>query len=117
MPWTALLRSSREFRPTMVWLFPDAGYDAPQQSALCGELLHRRQTVRPSEPQSGLQPDLSDLAALLRKTVFLHETNKRQVPFSALACLHIDRGFIRLNVTSADHFSPHCRDHRDQQFA
>src|ERR1017187_6474022 len=36
---------------------------------------------------------------------------------SALACLHIDRGFIRLNVTSADQFSPHCRDHRDQQFA
>ena len=36
---------------------------------------------------------------------------------SALACLHIDWGFIRLNVTSADQFSPHCRDHRDQQFA
>jgi hypothetical protein len=34
---------------------------------------------------------------------------------SALACLHIDRGFIRLNVTSADQFSPHRRDHRDQQ--
>src|ERR1700687_1589986 len=36
---------------------------------------------------------------------------------SALACLHIDWGFIRLNVTSADQFSPHCRDHRDQQLA
>src|SRR5216683_7102186 len=35
----------------------------------------------------------------------------------ALACLHIDRGFVRLNVTSADQFSPHCRDHRDQQLA
>jgi len=33
--------------------------------------------VRPSEPQSWLQPDLGDLAVLLRKTVFLHETNKR----------------------------------------
>src|SRR6266481_4151335 len=33
---------------------------------------------------------------------------------SALACLHINWGFIRLNVTSADQFSPHCRDHRDQ---
>src|ERR1019366_8157625 len=36
---------------------------------------------------------------------------------SALACLHIDWGFIRLNVTSADQFSSHCRDHRDQQLA
>ena len=36
---------------------------------------------------------------------------------SALACLHIDWGFIRLNVTSADQFSPHCRDHRHQQLA
>src|ERR1039457_6874495 len=36
---------------------------------------------------------------------------------SALACLHIDWGFIRLNVTSADQFSPHCRAHRDQQLA
>src|SRR6202166_299221 len=36
---------------------------------------------------------------------------------SVLACLHIDWGFIRLNVTSADQFSPHCRDHRDQQLA
>src|SRR6266550_111772 len=37
------------------------------------------------------------------------------IPSSAIACLHIDWGFIRLNVTSADQFSPHCRDHRDQQ--
>ncbi len=36
---------------------------------------------------------------------------------SALACLHIDWGFIRLNVTSADQFSPHCRAYRDQQLA
>src|SRR5271165_6908969 len=36
---------------------------------------------------------------------------------SALACLHIDRGFVRLNVASADQFSPYCRDHRDQQLA
>src|ERR1700688_1444301 len=36
---------------------------------------------------------------------------------SALACLHIDWGFIRLNVTSADQFSLHCRDHWDQQLA
>src|SRR5208283_996994 len=34
---------------------------------------------------------------------------------SALPCLHIDWGFVRLNVTSADQFSPHRRDHRDQQ--
>ena len=36
---------------------------------------------------------------------------------SALAHLHINWGFIRLNVTPADQFSPHCRDHRDQQLA
>jgi hypothetical protein len=36
---------------------------------------------------------------------------------SALACLHIDWGFIRLNVTAADQLSPHRRDHRDQQLA
>ncbi len=36
---------------------------------------------------------------------------------SALACLHIDWRFIRLNITSADQFSPHGRDHRDQQLA
>jgi len=35
--------------------------------------------------------------------------------YLALACLHIDWGFIRLNVTSADQFSPHCRADRDQQ--
>ena len=35
----------------------------------------------------------------------------------ALACLHIDRGFIRLNVSSGDQLSPHRGDHRDQQFA
>jgi hypothetical protein len=29
-----------------------------------------------------LRPDLGDLAALLRKTVFLQETNKRRVRFS-----------------------------------
>src|SRR5580700_11614192 len=34
---------------------------------------------------------------------------------SALACLHINWGFIRLNVTSANQLSPHRRDHRDQQ--
>src|SRR5208283_3469037 len=39
------------------------------------------------------------------------------VPSPAFASLHIDWGFIRLNVTSADQLSPHCRDHRDQQFA
>src|SRR5271167_1484572 len=36
---------------------------------------------------------------------------------SALACLHIDRGFIRLNVASAHQFSSHGSDHRDQQLA
>jgi hypothetical protein len=36
---------------------------------------------------------------------------------STLARLHIDWGFIRLNVTSADQFSPHCRAHGDQQLA
>src|SRR5438094_3568124 len=35
----------------------------------------------------------------------------------ALACLHIDWGFVRLNVTPADQLSPHCHDHRDQQLA
>src|SRR6266567_3506964 len=36
---------------------------------------------------------------------------------SALARLHIDWGFVRLNVTSANQLSPHSRDHRDQQLA
>ncbi len=36
---------------------------------------------------------------------------------SALACLHIHWSFICLYVTSAEQFSPHCRDHRDQQLA
>src|SRR5271166_6688157 len=36
---------------------------------------------------------------------------------SALACLHINRGFIRLNVTSTNQLSPHGGDHRDQQLA
>src|SRR5713226_6776686 len=35
----------------------------------------------------------------------------------ALARLHIDWGFVGLNVTSANQLSPHCRDHRDQQLA
>src|SRR6266849_2241720 len=35
---------------------------------------------------------------------------------SALACLHIDWGFIRLNVSSANQLQPHGGDHRDQQF-
>src|SRR5260370_26227603 len=30
----------------------------------------------------------------------------------ALACLHIDWGFLRLNIRSGDQFSPHRRDHR-----
>src|ERR1700733_14813988 len=29
---------------------------------------------------------------------------------SALACVHIDWRFVGLNVSSADQFSPHCRD-------
>src|SRR5216684_3127745 len=29
----------------------------------------------------------------------------------ALACLHIHRGFIRLNITSANQFPPHRGDH------
>src|ERR1035437_1383969 len=33
------------------------------------------------------------------------------------ACLYIDWGFIRLNVTPADQFPPHSGDHRDQQLA
>jgi hypothetical protein len=36
---------------------------------------------------------------------------------SALVHLYIDRGFIRLNVTSANQLSPHRGDHRDQQLA
>src|SRR6266487_6059524 len=36
---------------------------------------------------------------------------------SALACLHIDWGFIGLNVTAPDQLSPHRRDNRDQQLA
>src|SRR5438552_267759 len=36
---------------------------------------------------------------------------------SALACLHIDWGFIGLNVTAPDQLSPHRSDHRDQQLA
>jgi hypothetical protein len=36
---------------------------------------------------------------------------------SALACLHINRGFIRLNVTPANRLSPHGGDHRDEQLA
>src|SRR5271165_543275 len=36
---------------------------------------------------------------------------------SALACLHIDWGFIGLYVSSGDQLSPHCRDHWDQQLA
>jgi len=39
------------------------------------------------------------------------------IHFSALLCLHIDWGFVRLNVTSADQFSPHCSTHWDQQLA
>jgi len=35
----------------------------------------------------------------------------------ALVHLHIDRGFIRLYVRSADQFSPHGTDRRDQQLA
>ncbi len=36
---------------------------------------------------------------------------------SALACLHINRGFICLNVTSTNQLSPHGGDHRDEQLA
>src|SRR5271154_6174744 len=36
---------------------------------------------------------------------------------AALACHHAGGGFPRLNVPPADQFSPHCRDHRDQQLA
>lgn len=36
---------------------------------------------------------------------------------SALACLHIDWGFIGLYVSSANQLSPHGGDHRDQQLA
>src|ERR1035441_3902088 len=31
----------------------------------------------------------------------------------SLACLHIDRGFMRLNVSSANQLSPHRGDHRN----
>src|SRR5208337_2332551 len=72
--WTALPRSCCGYHREEVSLFPDAGNGGTQESAFCGELRHRRQTVRPSEPQSRLQPDLVDLVALLRKTVFLHAT-------------------------------------------
>src|ERR1700683_1225723 len=36
---------------------------------------------------------------------------------SALACLHIDWGFVGLDVTSANQLPPHCSDNRDQQLA
>jgi hypothetical protein len=36
---------------------------------------------------------------------------------SALACLHINRGFIRLYVISTNQLSPHGGDHRDEQLA
>src|ERR1035438_10078085 len=36
---------------------------------------------------------------------------------SALACLHIDRVFVRLYVSSANQLSTHRSDHRDQQLA
>jgi hypothetical protein len=36
---------------------------------------------------------------------------------SALACLHIDWGFIRLYISSANQLSPHRGGHRNQQFA
>src|SRR5208282_2779998 len=36
---------------------------------------------------------------------------------SALAHLHIDWGFVRLNVISTNQLSPHRSDHRDQQLA
>src|ERR1035441_8875040 len=36
---------------------------------------------------------------------------------SALVHLYIHRGFVRLNVSSADQLSPHRSDHRDQQLA
>ena len=80
---TALPRSCRGYHREEFSPFPDPGCGAPQLSSLCGELPHRSQTVRPSEPQSGLQPGLGDLAEPLRKTVFWHETNKRHVPFLA----------------------------------
>src|SRR6202030_2823256 len=35
----------------------------------------------------------------------------------ALMCLHIDWGFVRLNIASANQLSAHRRDHRDQQLA
>src|SRR6266436_3043416 len=39
------------------------------------------------------------------------------VLFPALACLHIDRSFVRLNVRSANQLAPHGGDHWDQQLA
>src|SRR5271169_7070288 len=39
------------------------------------------------------------------------------IPSSALACLDINRGFVRLNVTSANQLLPHRSYHRDQQIA
>src|SRR5208337_2992137 len=35
----------------------------------------------------------------------------------AFACLHIDRRFIRLDVSSANQLAPHSSDHWDQQLA
>src|ERR1700730_12816332 len=83
MQWTVLPRSCSGYHPGEAWLFSDAEHDAQWDQFICGGLRRRRQSARASAPQSGLQPDLGDLAALLRKTVFLHETNKRHVPFSA----------------------------------
>jgi hypothetical protein len=88
---TVLLRCSHGSPPGEAWLSPDAGHGAPQHSALCGELRRQRQTVRPSAPQSELQPGLVDLTAPPRKTVFWHEPNKRHVPFSSRRSGHKPR--------------------------
>jgi hypothetical protein len=67
MQRTALHRSCYEYYRGEARLFFDAGYGAPQDSALCCELQLRQQRVRPSAPLSKLQSDLADLAAPLRK--------------------------------------------------
>ena len=53
----ALPRSCCEYHREEALLFPDAEHGAPHGLALYGELPRQPQTVRPSAPQSELQPE------------------------------------------------------------
>src|SRR5271154_7598778 len=67
-----------------------------------------REPLRPiaSATQAEIEHRASSGATVLPEVRFVVLT-------SALACLHIDRGFIGLNVSSRDQLSPHRRDHRN----